>query len=67
MPLDRFQVTLTPGDAAAFVSCLDDENLVSRWSLFDWRPAEQYAGAIAIYGREWRVHKKTLALLGLGF
>jgi 4'-phosphopantetheinyl transferase len=47
IPLDSFRVTLVPGAAARMVS-LDGSNDAARhWSLYDFTPAPDYAGAIA--------------------
>lgn len=54
-PLDGFQVSLKPGQPAAFLSINGDRERASEWSLFDLRPAEGYVGALAIYGRDWRL------------
>lgn len=58
-PLDQFRVTLKPGHAPGFVTIQGEENLAAEWSLFDWKPAEQYVGAVAVYGKSWCVTKKV--------
>lgn len=54
-PLDRFDVSLTPGTARLLRLEGGD---AERWSLCDLRPVEGYAGALAIAGPvgqvEWR-------------
>lgn len=64
-PLDQFQVTLKLGHAPSFVTIQGLQNLAAEWSLFDWKPTEQYAGAIAIYGNKWRVTEKSIVVLDL--
>lgn len=59
-PLDQLQVTFRPGDPAAIIKVPGNEPIASQWSLFDWRPSEQYAGAIAIYGTGWQLCEKFM-------
>jgi 4'-phosphopantetheinyl transferase len=49
IPLDSFDVTLTPGDPERLCST-DSE----RWSLCSFEPASQYVGAIVGEGKGWR-------------
>ena len=62
-PLDQFQVTLRPGEPAAFVASQSDPTLPSTWSLFNLRPHHQYAAAVAIFGKEWQVVERPVTLL----
>src|SRR5262245_60905040 len=43
-PLDAFDVTLVPGEAAALLRAAGQD--VSRWSMFDIDAGEEYAGAL---------------------
>lgn len=54
-PLDRFQVTLQPGQPAEFLTIdgrLDSE---TQWSLYDVAPSADYAAALAVKNRISRV------------
>jgi len=53
-PLDRFQVTLAPGDPAAFVE-IDGRPAAAAWSLFGLDIEAGYAGAVAVRGTGWVV------------
>lgn len=67
LPLDGFDVTLTPGEPAALLSVReskpevgdviagDNELEASRWSLRELRPGAGYAGAIAVQGHDWQL------------
>jgi 4'-phosphopantetheinyl transferase len=57
-PLDRFQVSLRPGEQALFVSIEGHVDRASEWSLFDVRPMEGYVGAVAVRGRGWQIRQK---------
>jgi 4'-phosphopantetheinyl transferase len=47
IPLDSFQVTLLPGDAARMVRLAGSVDAAGGWTLHDFTPAPTYAGAIA--------------------
>ncbi len=47
IPLDSFRVTLAPGAAARMVSLGGSNAAARRWTLYDFAPAPEYAGAIA--------------------
>jgi 4'-phosphopantetheinyl transferase len=53
IPLDSFRVTLAPGAAARMVSLGGNDDAARRWTLYDFTPAPEYAGAIA-YPEELR-------------
>lgn len=46
-PLDRFQVSLIPGEPACFLRLGDDEYPVSQWTLLNLTLSPEYVGAIA--------------------
>ena len=50
-PLDRFQVTVQPGQAAALVSVDGRAGSETEWSLYDVAPSEEYAAALALEKR----------------
>src|SRR3984957_15367111 len=47
IPLDSFRVTLVPGAAARMVSLDGSNHAAGHWTLHDFTPAPDYAGAIA--------------------
>jgi len=50
-PLDRFQVTVQPGQAAALVKIDGRASSQAEWSLHDVSPSEEYAAALAVEKR----------------
>jgi len=57
-PLDEFDVTFAPGEAAALLSVQRDPEAARRWSMFDLDVGEEYAAAVAVSGpvgtlRQW--------------
>jgi 4'-phosphopantetheinyl transferase len=52
-PLDRFSVSLTPGEPAALLEAVAEEGGNSLWTLLPFTPAPQYQGAVAAEGRAW--------------
>jgi 4'-phosphopantetheinyl transferase len=53
LPLDQFDVSLTPGEPAALTGTRPDAADALRWSLVNLSPPCGYAGAIAVEGRGW--------------
>lgn len=53
--LDRFTVSLAPGEPAALLAVHDDPRAASRWTLRELYPGAGYAGAIAVEGRDWQL------------
>ncbi len=49
-PLDRFAVTLSPGEPARFVHINDDPAETAAWSLYAFTPASEYVAALAVQG-----------------
>ncbi len=47
-PLNRFDVTLVPGEPARMLALEGDEQRASAWTFLHLRPAEGYLGAVAI-------------------
>ncbi len=60
MPLNRFDVTLTPGDPPRMLSAEGSEEKAAGWTLFHLEPAAGYVGAIAIPGLGWHVVERSL-------
>jgi 4'-phosphopantetheinyl transferase len=52
--LDRFEVTLAPGEPAAFIQ-IDGRPAAAEWSLFGLDVGPEYTGAVAIRGTDWVV------------
>jgi phosphopantetheine--protein transferase-like protein len=55
LPLDRFEVSLRPGEPAALLAVHDDPREVARWSMRHLDPGPGYAGALAVEGYDWRL------------
>lgn len=53
--LDRFDVSLTPGEPARLLSLEGDAEEASLWSLKAWAPAAGYVAALAVEGHYWRL------------
>jgi 4'-phosphopantetheinyl transferase len=53
LPLDRFAVSLGPGEAARLVNADHDPAQLRRWTLRDVSPAGDYAAALAVEGSDW--------------
>ncbi len=51
LPLDQFDVTLAPGEAAALIRTLGDPQEASRWSLAQIFPGPGYSAALAVEGQ----------------
>ena len=55
LPLDRFDVSLIPGEPAALLGTRGDPREAYRWSLRELTPAPGYAAALAVEGHGWRL------------
>ncbi len=69
LALDRFDVSLVPGDPAAILRIDDDPEKARDWSLTDFRPVDGFAGALAApfspsAVRGWRLPLSELLRLG---
>ncbi len=53
LPLDQFEVSLTPAEPAALLRTQRDPNEAQRWSLQELTPAPGYAAALAVQGHGW--------------
>lgn len=60
-PLDRFAVTLGPGEPARFVHINDDPVETALWSLYAFAPAADYVAALAVPGSGHRLRYFTFA------
>lgn len=52
-PLDRFDVTLEPGERARLLHVADNPAEVNRWQLMAVSPAEGYIAAVIAEGQDW--------------
>jgi 4'-phosphopantetheinyl transferase len=59
LPLDAFDVTLAPGEPARLLRVRGEPEAVHRFWLEDLRPAEGFAGALAVEGKAKRVVLRT--------
>jgi 4'-phosphopantetheinyl transferase len=53
LPLDQFDVSLTPGEPAALLSTRPDSEEARRWDLQELAVASGYAAALAVEGHGW--------------
>ena len=53
MPLDRFDVSLVPGEPAALLSTRPDPDETCRWSLRELTLTTGHVAALAVEGRGW--------------
>ena len=61
IPLDSFRVTLRPGDAARMVSLDGSADAARGWSMHDFDPAPECAGAIAYPDTPRSIQSATMA------
>ncbi len=54
-PLDRFDVTLIPGQPARMRSLEGDPEKGSAWALYHFEPAQGYVGALAVLHHHWQI------------
>ena len=53
LPLDRFEVSLIPGEPARLLRTAGDPLEASRWRIQELEPAPGYVGAVAARAQEW--------------
>ena len=56
LPLDHFDVSLTPGEPARLVATRAGLETPDQWSLFNLEPAPDYLAALAVRGRGYELH-----------
>jgi 4'-phosphopantetheinyl transferase len=56
LPLDLFDVSLRPGEAAGLLASREDPREVNRWSFQNLFPGTDYAGALAVEGSGWQLN-----------
>jgi 4'-phosphopantetheinyl transferase len=55
-PLDKFDVSLVPGEPARLLRIEGDSKEASRWSIQDLKPASGFAAAFAVKVRRWQLY-----------
>ena len=55
LPLDRFDVSLTPGEPARLLRVRGDARECARWSLQELAPGTGYVAALAVEGGGWQL------------
>ncbi len=50
LSLDKFDVSLVPGEAAALLNVKGDPQEAGRWSLWELSPGSNFVAALAIQG-----------------
>ena len=55
LPLDQFDVSITPGNPAALLSTQWNPDEATNWSLQALTPAPGYAAALAVEGKGWHL------------
>ncbi len=55
LPLDQFDVSLTPGEPAILLSDRKNPQATSQWSLQDLHPGSEYVAALAVKGDHWQL------------
>jgi 4'-phosphopantetheinyl transferase len=55
MPLGDFDVSLTPGEAAALIDVQNQPLEAGRWAMHALQPAANYIAALAVEGHDWRL------------
>src|SRR5258708_850386 len=55
IPLDQFDVSLTPGEPAALIASREDPQATTCWSLHALAPGTGYAGALVVEGTSCRL------------
>jgi 4'-phosphopantetheinyl transferase len=55
IPLNQFDVSLSPVEPAALLHTQWDFDEAAQWTLYALDPGEEYAGAIAIQGRDFQL------------
>jgi len=55
LPLDQFAVSLAPGEPARLIHTAGAPQEAARWSLRALAPGQDYVGALAVEGQDWRL------------
>jgi len=54
-PLDQFDVTLAPGEPSRLLATTGSPEEPERWRYQELTPADDYIGALAVEGHDWRL------------
>lgn len=57
MPLDRFDVTLVPGEPAQLLETRPDQSEAQQWQLFELDPGDGYIAAVAVRAQKLQLAK----------
>ena len=60
VPLDRFEVTIPPGEPAKMLALDGHSEKAAEWSLYHLKPMQDYVGALAIPAGGWRLAARNL-------
>jgi 4'-phosphopantetheinyl transferase len=55
-PLDKFDVSLVPGEPSRLLRIEGDSKAASAWTIQELKPAFGFAAAIAVEARRWQLH-----------
>ena len=55
LPLNQFDVSVTPGEPATLLSDRTNPHNISQWLLQDLHPGSRYVAALAIKGKNWQL------------
>ncbi len=55
LPLDLFDVSLSPGEPAALLHSRESSQEALRWSMQELLLEPDYAGALAVEGKDWQL------------
>jgi 4'-phosphopantetheinyl transferase len=66
LPLDRFDVSVTPGGGAMLLATRDEPRQAARWVLRDLAPGPGYAAALAVEGSGWRLRCWSVEMAEIG-
>jgi 4'-phosphopantetheinyl transferase len=55
-PLDKFEVSLVPGEPANLLSIEGDSRAAARWSIQELKPSCGFAAAFAVEERSYQLH-----------
>jgi 4'-phosphopantetheinyl transferase len=56
LPLDHFDVSLTPGKPARLLATREGLEAPDQWSLFNLEPAPDYLAALAVRGKSYDLY-----------
>ncbi len=57
IPLGSFDVEFDPAEEPKILRANDDDREAERWTLINLEPAEDYAGALLLEGKDWSIRQ----------